>query len=63
MLGVTRPKVTSAAGAMKRRGLIDYRRGLVTVEDRAHLEAAACECYALVWERFESFEGRQRLQA
>ncbi len=63
MLGVTRPKVTSAAGAMKRRGLIDYRRGVMTVEDRAHLEAAACECYALVWERFESFEGRQRLQA
>ena len=63
MLGVTRPKVTSAAGAMKRRGLIDYRRGLMTVESRARLEAAACECYALVWDRFEDFEGSMRMQA
>ena len=63
MLGVTRPKVTAAAGAMRRRGLIDYRRGLMTVENRARLEAAACECYALVWDRFEEFEGSLRLEA
>jgi CRP-like cAMP-binding protein len=63
MLGVTRPKVTTAAGKMKRRGLISYKRGLMTVEDRAELEEAACECYGVVWERFESFEGRQRLEA
>ena len=63
MLGVTRPKVTSAAGAMKRRGIIDYRRGLMTVENRARLEAAACECYALVWDRFEDFEGSLRMKA
>lgn len=63
MLGVTRPKVTAAAGAMRRRGLIDYRRGLMTVADRARLEAAACECYALVWDRFEGFEGSLRLEA
>jgi CRP-like cAMP-binding protein len=63
MLGVTRPKVTSAAGAMRRRGLIDYRRGLMTVENRARLEAAACECYALVWGRFEEFEGSLRARA
>jgi CRP-like cAMP-binding protein len=63
MLGVTRPKVTSAAGAMKRRGLIDYRRGLMTVRNRARLEDAACECYGLVWGRFEDFEGSMRIQA
>ena len=63
MLGVTRPKVTSAAGAMKRRGLIDYRRGHMTVEDRARLEDAACECYALVWDRFEDLEGSLRMRA
>ena len=63
MLGVTRPKVTAAAGAMRRRGLIDYRRGLMTVENRARLEASACECYALVCERFEEFEGSLRLEA
>jgi CRP-like cAMP-binding protein len=63
MLGVTRPKVSSAAGAMKRRGLIDYRRGRMTVEDRARLEDAACECYALVWDRFEDLEGSLRMRA
>jgi len=63
MFGVTRPKVSSAATAMRRRGLIDYRRGLMTVENRVRLEAAACECYALVWSRFEEFEGSLRLHA
>ena len=63
MLGVTRPKVTGAAGAMRRRGLIDYRRGLMTVENRARLEAAACECYALVLDRFEELEGSLRARA
>ena len=63
MLGVTRPKVTSAAGAMKRRGLIDYRRGLMSVEDRARLEDAACECYALVSDRFEDLQGSLRMRA
>lgn len=63
MLGVTRSKVTSAAGAMKRRGLIDYKRGHMTVENRPRLETAACECYALILDRFEDFQGSLRLQA
>ena len=46
MLGVRRVGITGAAGAMQRRGLIEYRRGEVHVIDRAGLEAAACECYA-----------------
>jgi CRP-like cAMP-binding protein len=48
MLGVTRVSVTLAAGALQRAGLIAYRRGVVTVRDRAGLEAAACECYAVI---------------
>lgn len=63
MLGVTRPKVTGAASSLKGLGLISYRRGLMTVDDRAGLENVACECYSVVWERFEEFEGRQRLLA
>jgi len=48
MLGAERPSVTLAAGALQKRGLITYRRGSVRVKDRAGLERAACECYAVV---------------
>ena len=47
MLGVHRPAVTLAAGALQKAGLIRYTRGKVTVADRAGLEAAACACYAI----------------
>ncbi len=48
MLGVRREGVTEAAGKLQRAGYISYRRGHVSVLDRAGLEAGACECYALV---------------
>ena len=44
MLGVRRRSV--AASAFERAGLIDYRRGRITMVDRAGLERLACECYA-----------------
>jgi CRP-like cAMP-binding protein len=57
MLGVHRPSVTVAAGILQRAGLIRYSGGRITVLDRGRLEAASCECYAIVQRRFASLLG------
>jgi CRP-like cAMP-binding protein len=46
MLGARRAGVSEVAEALKAAGLIKYRRGKITIVDRAGLERASCECYA-----------------
>jgi CRP-like cAMP-binding protein len=53
LLGVRREGVTEAAGRLQEDGLIRYRRGHITVLDRALLEARACECYAVVKNEYD----------
>jgi CRP-like cAMP-binding protein len=53
MLGVRREGVTEAAGKLQRAGLIRYSRGRIEVLDRAGLELAVCECYAVVKREFD----------
>ena len=48
MLGVRREGITEAAGRLQKAGCIHYRRGHISVLDRAGLEARVCECYAVV---------------
>ncbi len=57
MLGVRRPSVSVAAGMLQKAGLVRYNRGRMTVLDRDGLEAAACECYAIVRHQFDSMPG------
>jgi Crp-like helix-turn-helix protein len=53
MLGVRREGVTEAAGNLQEAGLIEYRRGHITVLDRPGLETRTCECYAVVKKEFD----------
>ena len=43
------------AQALQTAGLISYRRGRIQIVNRAGLEKASCECYAIVKERFDAF--------
>jgi CRP-like cAMP-binding protein len=55
MLGVRRVGVTKAAGALQRNRLISYRRGHITVLDRAGLEVASCGCYRAMKQTYDRF--------
>jgi CRP-like cAMP-binding protein len=53
MLGVRREGVTEAAGKLQASGVIQYKRGRITVLDRPRLEQLSCECYAVVKREFD----------
>lgn len=53
MLGVRREGVTEAAGKLRDMGAISYRRGHITVLDRALLHAQVCECYDVARTEFD----------
>lgn len=57
MLGARRAGVTEAAGGLKNMGLIDYKRGRVTIIDRKGLESVTCECYPIVKKEFARLMG------
>jgi CRP-like cAMP-binding protein len=53
MLGVGRAAVNGAAQTLQDAGCITYSRGRLTIVDRARLEAASCECYAVIRQEFD----------
>jgi hypothetical protein len=58
MLGVRRESITETAVMLQREGLISYRRGHITVVDRAGLELRTCECYDVVKKEFSRLLSR-----
>jgi len=56
MLGSNRVTLTQAAGQLQEHGLIEYRRGNITIVDRKGLEKQACECYSRIKEEYERYQ-------
>lgn len=44
-LGAQRPSVTAVTQNLREKGLIDYKRGKISILNRERLESAACSCY------------------
>jgi CRP-like cAMP-binding protein len=44
MVGAPRPVVSASASALREKGMIDYRRGVLTIRNPARLRKVACEC-------------------
>ena len=45
-LGVHRPSITLITQSLREKGVIDYRRGKIFIQDRKALENLACVCYS-----------------
>jgi CRP-like cAMP-binding protein len=56
MMGTRRASVTVAAGMLQKAGLITYRRGAVTIEDRPRLVDACCECYGVLTAQIKKWQ-------
>jgi len=57
MLGTRRSSVSVAASILQRAGLIKYARGHVTILNRPGLEEATCECYGVIRQQLENWQG------
>jgi CRP-like cAMP-binding protein len=55
MVGAPRSAVTQSAAAMRRRGIIDYRRGVFTIKSTARLQTMACECFDVIMRGTDDF--------
>jgi hypothetical protein len=64
MLSVRRASATEAAGVLQHAGLIEYRRGHMSICDRGGLEEVACEDYRLAKEGYDRlYDGHPRIVA
>ena len=52
MLGVHRPTITIGLGRLQQLGAIEHQHRMIRVVDRSRLEAASCECRAILHREF-----------
>jgi CRP-like cAMP-binding protein len=55
MLGGTRPTLSTAAGILKEKGLIEYRRGQMHILDVRGLAKVSCECYRIIKNHLDNY--------
>jgi CRP-like cAMP-binding protein len=48
MVGAPRSAVTQAAAELRGKGIIEYRRGLITIRNMKRLHKSSCECFDMV---------------
>lgn len=59
LLGVNRSTISIASKRLLDKKIIDYKRGCITIIDRAALEKEACECYKTIKQAIETFDSRK----
>jgi CRP-like cAMP-binding protein len=55
MLGGTRPTLSTAAGILKEKGLIEYSRGQIHILNVEKLTEASCECYRVIKNHLDNY--------
>jgi CRP-like cAMP-binding protein len=55
MLGVRRPTVSTTAGTLKRKGIIQYTRGEIRILDVPRLTKTSCECYLIIKDYLDNY--------
>jgi CRP-like cAMP-binding protein len=55
MLGARRPTISTTAGILKRKGLIEYTRGEIRILDIPGLVKASCECYSIIKDYLDNY--------
>jgi CRP-like cAMP-binding protein len=48
MVGAPRSAVSESASTLREKGIIDYRRGVMTIRNAERLHKVACECFDIV---------------
>jgi CRP-like cAMP-binding protein len=58
VIGVRRATVSALMSTLRQAGAVTYSRGVVSVVDRAVLEAAACACYRILADGYDRLIGQ-----